>query len=77
MYVPRGGGAPPQWDRTVPWCIGRRVVDKVPCALRFGAPPLEGESKEGGREVEEGGAGSIITRRGGGLLPLSTGGGSC
>ena len=70
-------GTPSQWDGTMPWRARRRVAGKVPCALRFGAPPLEGESKEGGREVEEGGAGSIITRRGGGLLPLSTGGGSC
>ena len=60
MYVPRGGGAPPQWDRTVPWCIGRRVVDKVPCALRFGVPTPEGgeEIGEDGGYVEEDRAGS-------------------
>ena len=42
-------GVSPQWDRTVPWQDGRKFSGKVPCALCFGVPTLDGERKEGGK----------------------------
>ena len=48
VYVGPGGGggvkgAPPQWEGTMPWLGRRRVAGEVPCSLRFGVFPPEGE----------------------------------
>ena len=70
---------PPQWDGIVPWWARRRVVGEVPCALRFGVPPLEGSRNGrggGGGRLKSTGQASLLTGRGGGLRRLPTGGGS-
>ena len=65
-------GAPPEWDREMPWRDGRRVSGAVSGALQSGVPPPAGARTGGGGIWKRTGWAPLLTGRGGDLCRLPT-----